>query len=253
MVSSWFTFHHIHPFSQLFLRFLPNILIVGDLSTVFSLPPIPGEKILSFRVVPTYDKTVKAAQQQNPVGTSHVSNPGLLFLTQRQVGQQKGRFERDMKLMRCPTTAISNWGLEIGTLSDPRRATEVQPTSNDISTIAGILPKHDNPLSLGTALITSAGANDDQVVSTASVGNAPALNAGSMKDSTDNTSGGGARRASRRLSYRAFLDSIGEMEAQASSLNDWEMVLVNGEHDETHDRGTSMRKQDVVFLGQKDG
>ncbi len=49
------------------------------------------------------------------------------------------------------------------------------------------------------------------------------------------------------------MDNIGEMEAQLSAMEDWEMVLVNGEHNEVFDRTGTIRKQDVVVMGQKDG
>jgi hypothetical protein len=59
--------------------------------------------------------------------------PGLLLLTQIHDPSDSSNLERQIKLIRCPTTNISEWGLEIGTLPDPRVAIEFQPTPSEIS------------------------------------------------------------------------------------------------------------------------
>lgn len=166
------------------------------------------------------------------------------------------QFERNLKIIRCPTTPISQWGLEIGTSSEPRRATEVQPTASDVTVIFAVTPKHDNPMSLGTALIVGSGSAEEQVVSTAaSFSTSASDNSKSAATNTGDTSERDhrARSPSKRLSYRAFLDNVGEMDAHLSASDDWEMVMVNGEHNEVVDRAGSIRKQDLVLIGQKDG
>lgn len=143
---SWLSAQHGYPEGCLFVLLstnssdndnLQNVIIglypsnpntLGDLTTIFSLPPIPYEKITSFRIVPTYEK----AQSENP-GSS--LTPALLMLTQKvnpanTVGIS---FTRQVRILRCPTSPTSEWALEIGTLPDPRKAIEVQPGKADIS------------------------------------------------------------------------------------------------------------------------
>lgn len=225
-----------------------------DISTVFALPPIQGEKIINFHVVPTYNKDIKGAQRSE--SDTGLTSPGLILLTQRQKEVDTSQFERNLKIIRCPTTPISQWGLEIGTSSEPRRATEVQPTASDVAVVCAVTPKHDNPMSLGTALIVGSGSAEEQVVSTAASFSTSASD--NSKSAATNTGDASerdhrARSSSKRLSYRAFLDNIGEMDAHLSALDDWEMVMVNGEHNEVVDRAGSIRKQDLVLIGQKDG
>lgn len=96
------------------------------LETVFALPPVAGEKIASFRLVPAYDK-----KQRDESPDEFEVTPALLLLTQR--GDIDISVERSLKIIRCPTTPVSNWGLEIGALPDPRLATEVQPSTSTIT------------------------------------------------------------------------------------------------------------------------
>ena len=108
-------------------------------------------------------------------------------------------------------------------------------------------------MSLGSALIIGAGAGDEQVVSTATGSGTSAPSSTLVTGSKVGGDQDVNRTASKRLSYRALLENIGDMEAQMSSLDDWELVMVNGEHNEVVERDGSFRKQDVVFVGQKDG
>lgn len=91
---------------------------------IFALPPVHNEKIISFRVVPTYDKNTKDGAEVTPA---------LLLLTQRQSVLDSTPYERYLKILRCPTTSIGNWALEMGTLDDPRRAKEVQPNTTEVT------------------------------------------------------------------------------------------------------------------------
>ena len=85
----------------------------------------------SFRIVPTYDKK----QRENNPNEVEVT-PALLLLTQRQASEDESKFQRELKIIRCPTTAVTDWSLEIGALPDPRFATEVQPSKTSI-TVSG--------------------------------------------------------------------------------------------------------------------
>ena len=106
--------------------------MIDKLDTVFSLPPVANEKIISFRVVPTYDKKTR---EENPDDVE--VTPALLLLTQRRA-VDSDEYKRDLKIIRCPITPVGHWGLEIGALPDPRLATEVQPGTHAIT--VSILP-----------------------------------------------------------------------------------------------------------------
>lgn len=57
----------------------------------------------------------------------------ILLLTQRPNQDDKSQYDRHVKIIRCPTTPLSDWALEIGALPDPRKATEVQPAAADVT------------------------------------------------------------------------------------------------------------------------
>lgn len=106
-----------------------HVFIVGELVTIFSLPPIPNEKIISFRIVPTYDRSAKGLGPDEDVTIT----PALLLLTQRQNQEDSSKFDRHVKIIRCPNVPLSEWALEIGALPDPRKATEVQPAAAEVT------------------------------------------------------------------------------------------------------------------------
>lgn len=218
----------------------------GELNTIFALPPISYEKIISFRVVPTYNKSLKetATSIEELEKTA-----GLLLLVQRQMN---GRLERQLYILRCPTVEIKDWALEMGALPDPRKAREVQPAAADITATTGVVPNFKNPSSLGKALLTSA-FDQEQVVSTALTQKAPAASTiddvFAVPEEKPNKS-----RMSRRISARQFYEtqvSLNELEASLKDVDSWEMVLVNGEHEENTEG--VLRQQDVVFNGHADG
>ena len=107
---------------------------------------------------------------------------------------------------------------------------------------------------MGKALVAGIVA-DDTVVSTALTQRAPSMQ--SILD--DNVTEVRQQQAhqSRRLSARDFFDkqiSVGDMELQLAEEEVWEMVLVNGEHEESQSNtGSTLRQQDIVFNGHEDG
>ena len=101
-------------------------LLIADMELIFALPPVHNEKIISFRIVPTYEKTVK--DDASPEIT-----PALLLLTQTHSVLATSPYERYLKILRCPTTPINLWALEMGSLDDPRRAKEVQPNTSEVT------------------------------------------------------------------------------------------------------------------------
>jgi hypothetical protein len=93
---------------------------------------------------------------------------------------------------------------------------------------------------------------EDSTVSTALMQKAPSLQIEDMVSSPDQSAKN--RRMSRRLSARQFYENhltINELEAQIQDTGDWEMVLINGEHEE-HTEGI-LRQQDIVVNGHADG
>lgn len=90
---------------------------------VFSLPPMVDDKVVRFKIVPTYEKDTSS-------GTSVVITPALLLLTEHQMDDKP---HRQLKIVRCPCSPVSEWALEIGTTPDPRKATEVLPSNTEIT------------------------------------------------------------------------------------------------------------------------
>lgn len=222
------------------------------MNIIFALPPISYEKIISFRVVPTYNKSLK---ETATTIEELEKTAGLLLLVQRQVN---GHLDRHLYIMRCPTSEIKDWALEMGTLPDPRKAREVQPAAADITVTSGLVPNFKNPLSLGKALLNSAVDSSEQTVSTALTQKAPTATpvVDDVFAATEGTSekNHNKSRMSRRISARQFYEtqmSLNELEASLKDADTWEMVLVNGEHEENTEG--VLRQQDVVFNGHADG
>lgn len=106
--------------------------------------------------------------------------------------------------------------------------------------------------------------DEDNVVSTASLQKAPALqDVIESNEGGDSEDGSGKdfaklnRRASqgRRLSARDFFEKnvgFGDLETQLNELDPWEMVLVAGEHEEKS-VDKDLRLQDIIFNGHADG
>ena len=123
---------------------------------VFSMPPIPQEKVLDFALVPTYLKSeAELAQlqgqddEEDDDDAAHTKTdsalratitPAVLLLTRRNLrdddeeedatGQQ---FSKHLKIVRCPAMDMANWALEVGTLPDPRLASEVLPGASRVT------------------------------------------------------------------------------------------------------------------------
>jgi hypothetical protein len=100
------------------------------MEVVFSLPPVPYERVVGFRVVPTYDKGEPDGDEQTgPVAVI----PALLLLTERpDAADEDAVPTKHLKIVRCPSQPVADWALEIGTTPDPRKATEVLPSAADI-------------------------------------------------------------------------------------------------------------------------
>jgi hypothetical protein len=123
----------------------PNSAVSTDLNLIFALPPIPNEKIISFRIVPTYNKRALTEKEGNNPTVD--ITPGLLLLVQKPTDSTSlGQVERFLYSIRCPTVDIPDWGLEIGTLEDPRKAKEVQPAATEITVSLRFFPLFESIL-----------------------------------------------------------------------------------------------------------
>lgn len=101
-------------------------------------PPLSGEEVVGFRVVPTIDSTAAASTKLSKSPAAPV--PAILMLTQRE-DDETGDAHRQLKILRCPTPSdVSTWALEIGSLPDPRPALEVLPSATGAVTVRPQLP-----------------------------------------------------------------------------------------------------------------
>lgn len=93
-----------------------------ELQLALSLPPLPGEKVVNFRLVPSH-----------PRGGGGPVTPALLLLTQEQREETRHLVSRQLRLLRCPAGPLADWPLEMGALPDPRPAREVLPADTPIT------------------------------------------------------------------------------------------------------------------------
>lgn len=122
----------------------------GELETVFSLPSIPSELVLSYSLVPTYLKSEAAlALQQTTQDDDEEENeeeedalratitPAVLLLTQRHgdedAGEDPDEIARSLKIVRCPAVDMATWALEVGDIAEPRLASEVLPGASTVT------------------------------------------------------------------------------------------------------------------------
>ena len=133
------------------------------------MPPLIMEEIVGFRLVPTVEKEIitagdssirstskdfdtsnvpsgralstdSSADNNKNTSESNFGVPALMLLTQVSDDDSSSgdSVVRHLKLLRCPTSSVVEWPLEIGLLPDPRRATEVLP-GDHIVTVRVIL------------------------------------------------------------------------------------------------------------------
>lgn len=126
----------------------------GELETVFSLPSIPSEKVLSYSLVPTYLKSEaalamqagnadedgdedddEAAEKEDALRAT--ITPAVLLLTERggdeDAGEDPDTISRNLKIVRCPAVDMATWALEVGDIAEPRLASEVLPGASTIT------------------------------------------------------------------------------------------------------------------------
>lgn len=116
---------------------------------VFALPPIPREKIISMKLVPTYDRRDERIQclldgsggsggsSSSSEADDPIITPGLILLTQKQRPDTAtplgANVTRSLRIARCPVGDLKLWSLEMGALPDPRVANEVQSAASEIT------------------------------------------------------------------------------------------------------------------------
>ena len=104
----------------------PNVLHNAiELEQVMSVPPILGVEVVGFRVVSTLDHA--DAEAEGGV-------PGLLMLGQSEsVDGEEGGVVRELLMLQCPDSLVTEWSMELGLLPEPRPAMEVLPGKKPIS------------------------------------------------------------------------------------------------------------------------
>ena len=121
----------------------PNNGNLNDLQLVFALPPLSFEKVLSFNVMPSCEKGETSSSLDDGDGDNKdnyvpVITPALLLFTSKSNDNNDDDDEekkplRQLKLVRCPVTDMSQWALEVGMLMDPRPAVEVCSSTSRIT------------------------------------------------------------------------------------------------------------------------
>ena len=96
-----------------------------ELEQVLSVPPILGVEVVGFRVVSTLEHSSEFAVAGNCI-------PGLLLLGQSESKEGDGT-ARELLLLQCPTSPVTEWSMELGLLPDPRPATEVLPGKKPVT------------------------------------------------------------------------------------------------------------------------
>ena len=100
----------------------------GDkLMEIMCIPPLNGEDLVGFRVVPSIDRSMVKVRCGGGVSSdASCVVPALLMVTQTL--DDYGNTLRQLKVMRCPASNnVLDWALEIGMLPEPRSTTEVLP------------------------------------------------------------------------------------------------------------------------------
>jgi hypothetical protein len=105
----------------------PNLLNNSvELEQVMSVPPILGVEVVGFRVVSTLDHSNESSADEGGV-------PGLLLLGQSESTAEGEGVVRELLMLQCPASLVSEWSMELGLLPEPRPAMEVLPGKKAIS------------------------------------------------------------------------------------------------------------------------
>lgn len=100
-------------------------------------------------------------------------------------------------------------------------------------------------LSLSAVLIAKSSESAGVIASAPKANSAPAPSTGIPQVANK------SNKSARRLSTRDFFD-LKALDRQINAVDDWEMVLAVGEHQE-FGRKSGSRIQDIVFKGYEDG
>lgn len=106
----------------------PNLLTNSvELEQIMSVPPVLGVEVVGFRVVSTLDHSQDSEASDGGV-------PGLLLLGQSESGDGQGSV-RELLMLQCPASPVTQWSMELGLLPEPRPAMEVLPGKRAISVL----------------------------------------------------------------------------------------------------------------------
>lgn len=208
----------------------------AQLKEVLSIPPIPDEDVVGFRIAPSWDRSTGDAEEAAGAGVA--PTPCLLLLT--ECSDYQGETIRSLKIIRCPVNPITMWELESAMLADPRRAVEVLPGLTPVTAISGLSPTA-NGSAFSMPLVSSG--STTQVLLKGAVAKG---DSGGVPDVSNLDLGKPATPGSkgRRLSIRDLFRDIENMcDANHES---WELVVCTG------DRSVA-DILDTVVLGHADG
>jgi hypothetical protein len=214
------------------LRSVIVALIQGDgtaqLKEALSVPPIPDEDVVGFRIAPSWERGGAGAE-----ATEAAPTPCLLLLAESK--DALGETQRSLKVLRCPVNPLPVWELESAMLADPRRAVEVLPGLTPVTVIAGVSPPAaGNALSIMQNLTLTAGSTTQALLQGAS-----AKTEAEDKPPTPSNS-----KKTRRNSARDLFFDIENM--CETSHETWELVICTGDR-------TAAETQDLIMLGHADG
>ena len=118
----------------------------STLHTVLQIPPCADEEVVGFRLVATVEKSQKSALQDEfgAVYGAGACVPAVMLVSQcagwsgadgdgsESAPDTTALPQRQLKLLRCPTSPVSEWQLELGLLPEPRFASGAVLTTSSI-------------------------------------------------------------------------------------------------------------------------
>lgn len=201
----------------------------SQLKEALSIPPIPEEDVVGFRIAPSWDRV--NGEGEEAAGLGAAPTPCLMLLTEAM--GKTGETVRNLKVVRCPVNPVTMWELESAMLADPRQAVEVLPGLTSVTCITGLSPSA-NGSALPISHNISAGSTTQVLLKgAASKSEGPAA---APQSPTGNKG--------RRLSTRDLFRDIENM--CDTTHESWELVICTGDR-------SAAEILDTIILGHADG
>jgi len=105
--------------------------IHGNVDLIFTNPPIYGEAVHDMILLSSLENTNEKDDLTDTGPPKGV--PSLLILTKSLSEDSNEKTQSYLKLVRCPSTALSEWPLEIGINPEPRLTNEVLSRNSKIT------------------------------------------------------------------------------------------------------------------------